>query len=160
MMEMTLDNLDDDGIGFTFGWKDLDNDHFRVHKINDVWPFPNADFVQMPVMKIRKRIAGASCLGIQNSTNGGCYETIAFIDNYGPFHNNMPAESVIPAGECGYSNTFLSYDQADTSKMYMIVKDNQIRATYESPLSRRQVTVMNFDLSKHGYDGGRVGIFM
>ena len=65
----------------------------------------------------------------------------------------MPFDAVTPAGECGYSQTYLSYDQAGRSKMYLIVKDNQVRATYESPLSRRQVTVMNFDLTKYGYTG-------
>ena len=43
--------------------------------------------------------------------------------------------------------------------MYMMVKDNQVRATFESPRSRRRVTVMNFDLSEYGYAGGRLGLW-
>ena len=43
--------------------------------------------------------------------------------------------------------------------MYLIVKDGQVRATYESPFSRRQITVMAFDISKYNYAGGRVGLW-
>ena len=113
----------------------------------------------MPVFKIRRRLPGTSCEGFVNASNA-CFSTIGFVDLNGPFHGDLPADAVTPAGECGYSKTYLSYDQADRSKMYLIVKDNQMRATYESPFSRRQVTVMNFDLSKYDYVGGRVGIFM
>ena len=113
----------------------------------------------MPHFKILRRLPGTSCAGDINATNP-CFETIAFVDLNGPWHQDIGADAVTPSGECGYSQAYLSYDQADRAKMYLIVKDNQVRATYESPLSRRQVTVMNFDLSKYSYAGGRVGIFM
>ena len=157
-MEMRLDNQDNDAVGFNFGWLSTES-FFRVHKINDVWVTPNADGVTMPVLKIRWRIPGTSCAGFTNASNP-CFETIGFVDQFGSWHQDMHSSAVTPAGECGYSNVYLSYDQSATSKMYLIVKDNQVRATFESPLSRRQVTVMNFDLSKYNYRGGRVGIFV
>jgi len=133
---------------------------FRVHKINDQWNVVPSDDVMMPVWKIRRRVPGRSCEMTQNATDPKCYETIGFIDVNGPWNEGMPGDALVPQGECGYSSTYLSYEQGERSKLYLIVKDNQMRATYESPLSRRQVTVMNFDLSKYDYSGGRVGIFM
>ena len=156
--EMTMNNIDDDGIGFTFGWKSLD-DHFRVHKINDgVWPNTGTDGVTLPHMKIRRKTPGVSCEGLQ-TLDSQCYQTIAFIDSYGPSHSDMQVDSVTPAGECGYSQTYLPFSRGDIAKMYLIVKDNQIRATYESPSSRRQVTVMAMDISKYNYAGGKVGVW-
>ena len=105
VMEMTMNSIDDDGIGFTFGWKSLD-DHWRVHKINDIYPDTLADGVQMPHMKIRRKIPGVSCDDIQ-TPDSNCYETVAYIDSWGPMHSDMPADAVTPAGECGYSQTYL-----------------------------------------------------
>ena len=157
IMEIELDNNDNDAVGFNFGWKAID-DFYRVHKINDRWPAPVADSVDMPHFKIQKRLPGISCAGTIDASNN-CFQAISYIDQAGSFHEGMPQDAVTPAGECGYSPTYLYYDQADRGKMYLIVKDNQVRATFESPRSRRQVTVMNFDLSKYGYAGGRVGLF-
>ena len=69
------------------------------------------------------------------------------------FHEGMPADAIAPMGECGYSTVYLPYDQARLSKMYLIVKNGQVRATYESPLSRRQVMVQSFNLNSYGYTG-------
>ena len=146
-----MDNRDNDGVGFNFGWR-ADDDFFRVHKINDQWNGDPSDYVGMPVFKIRRRLVGTSCEGITNASNP-CMQTIGFVDMDGSWHQDRHPDAVTPAGECGYSNAYLSYDQGDRAKMYLIVKGNEMRATYESPLSRRQVTVMNFDLSKYGYTG-------
>ena len=81
MMEMVFDNQDNDGIGFNFGWKGVD-DFFRVHKINDVWNNPLADSVAMPHFKIQKRLPGTSCAGWTNASNP-CFQAIAYVDNYG-----------------------------------------------------------------------------
>ena len=76
--EVVVDNQDNDGFGFNFGWRSLD-DHFRVHKITDpFWNVP-ADFVANPHLKIQHRIPGTSCEGSMNYTNA-CYETLAFVD--------------------------------------------------------------------------------
>jgi len=117
-----------------------------------------ADGVNMPHFKIQRRVLGTSCEGIQ-TYNASCYMTLAFVDEFGVFVGDRPSDSITPAGECGYATEYLPYDQGDRSKMYLIVKDGEVRATYESPLSSRQVTVMAFDITQYGYAGGRVGLF-
>ncbi|MEM8587841.1 MAG: hypothetical protein AAGG65_07245, partial [Pseudomonadota bacterium] len=82
VMETWLSNNDNDGVGLNFGWKSLD-DHFRVHKINDVWPTPLVDYVQMPHWKIRRRLTGRTCEGVMTDATN-CYETVAFIDGESP----------------------------------------------------------------------------
>ena len=156
IMEIWMDNQDNDGIGMNFGWKSTD-DFFRVHKINDQWNVEPSDYVDMPVMKARRKIPGKSCADTQIFGNS-CMETIGFVDTNGMWHKGLPADGVVPAGECGYSDVYQTYDQGGRTKMYIIVKDGQMRATYESPSSKRQVTVMNFNLNEYNYTGGRVGI--
>ena len=68
--EMWIYNLDDDGVGFNFGWKSLD-DHFRVHKMTDPFWNDQADFVNMPHFKMQRRVLGTSCEGIQ-TYNASC----------------------------------------------------------------------------------------
>jgi hypothetical protein len=57
---------DDDGVGFVFGWQEL-NDHFVAHEINDQWPSPAADGYNGPHQKIRKR--EGPCLPEMNADN-------------------------------------------------------------------------------------------
>lgn len=78
--EMAVDHLDDDALGFTFGWQGQD-DHFRVHKVNDDQPHWNtpSDLVPTPAFKVRRRIPGTSCDG-RTTVDNACYETIAFVD--------------------------------------------------------------------------------
>ena len=54
MVEVDQDHDDNDGVGFTFGWKS-EFDHYKAVKINDNWPDPAADSVPGPFLKIMKR---------------------------------------------------------------------------------------------------------
>ena len=116
-----------------------------------------SDSVSMQSWKIQRRVPGRSC-EFRQTFNASCYQTIAFVDEFGSWFEGM--RGVLPQGQCGYSSTYLDYtEKVDMTKMYLIVKDNEVRATFESSVSRRLVTVMNFNLAKYGYKGGRVGIF-
>ena len=160
LLEMWWDNQDNDAVGVLFGWK-ADDDYFRITKHNSNWNIdPPSDGVYPEFFKIEKRVPGTTCEGYQGNVSNPCYTTIAFVDRWGSFVQNMPSEAIVPAGECGYSNVYQDFDEADRSKIYLIVKENQVRATYESPDTRRQVTVQAFDLTPWNYQGGRVGIFM
>mmetsp|Transcript_3104 Transcript_3104/g.9656 ORF Transcript_3104/g.9656 Transcript_3104/m.9656 type:complete len:122 (+) Transcript_3104:513-878(+) len=80
IMQVRIDHRDNDGIGFDFGWKSID-DHFRIHKVNDRWPSPAADTVGGPALKIKRR-NGLSCEPQPMDHANICYDTVAFIDQY------------------------------------------------------------------------------
>ena len=54
IMEADVLLHDNDGIGFVFGFQDI-NDHFTATEINDIWPSPAADGYEGPFQKIHKR---------------------------------------------------------------------------------------------------------
>ena len=54
IMEATIVNHDNDGIGFVFGWQSI-SDHYQAVAINDNWPSPAADGVDGPFMKLKRR---------------------------------------------------------------------------------------------------------
>ena len=54
IMEATIVNHDNDGIGFVFGWQSI-SDHYQAVAINDHWPSPAADGVDGPFMKLKRR---------------------------------------------------------------------------------------------------------
>ena len=155
--EVDLVNNDNDGVGINFGWKS-EFDYFRVQKINDVWPSPAADSVGGPALKLKRRIPGMPCDASPMNETNLCMTTISFIDPFGVYHDGIPDDAVAPAGNCGYSREFLPFAQGELMTLVVIAKDNQLRATFESPTSARQVTVMAFDLAKYDYQGGKVGV--
>ena len=57
---------DNDGVGFLFGYQNLD-DHFVAHEINDQWPSPPADGYSGPHQKIRQR--SGPCLPTMTAEN-------------------------------------------------------------------------------------------
>ena len=68
LMQVDIGNDDDDAVGFSFGWKSLD-DHFKCYKMNDDWPNPSADALPGPIMKVVKKIPGLSCdAGLMDET--------------------------------------------------------------------------------------------
>ena len=159
IMQMDMDNFDNDGVGFVFGWQS-ETDHWKIHKVNDpFWPNP-ADSVLSPAMKIIKRRGEFSC-GAQpmNSTND-CYETVAFADVRGIFHQATGDYSVAP---WQYSDTYVDYGIGNgdlATRMVLIIKDNAIRTYFQSPESpAKKVALMAHDISAYGYQGGRVGLF-
>ena len=54
--EADIHTHDNDGVGFIFGFQDMDH-HFVAHEVNDQWPSEGnaADGVSGPCMKIRER---------------------------------------------------------------------------------------------------------
>ena len=58
ILEADIHTHDNDGLGFIFGFQDVDH-HFVAHEVNDEWPSPDraADGVSGPCMKIRERFA-------------------------------------------------------------------------------------------------------
>ena len=109
--EFWINDLDDNGVGFDFGWKSLD-DHFRVQLLSSGgWNYHD-DEIYVPHFKILRRTLGAPCEGVyvDYMPDPGCYTTLAFADRYGVFHADRPEDSVTPAGECGYATEYLPYD--------------------------------------------------
>ena len=80
MMQIDVDNYDNDGVGFIFGYKS-ELDHFKIHKRIDTWPSPSADGVDGPNLKVMKRIGEYPCIngGVMNETTA-CYQAVAFAD--------------------------------------------------------------------------------
>ena len=64
--EFEVFSADNDGLGFLFGWQNLD-DHFVAHEINDQWPSPPADGYGGPHQKIRQR--SGPCLPTMTAEN-------------------------------------------------------------------------------------------
>jgi hypothetical protein len=58
ILEADIHTHDNDGLGFIFGFQDIDH-HFVAHEVNDAWPSAEkaADGVSGPCMKIRERFA-------------------------------------------------------------------------------------------------------
>lgn len=104
-------------------------------------------------MKIKRR-NGRSCEPQPMDETNNCYDTRAFIDRYGVYHQGMPVDAVAPAA---YSGVYLPYDQLDFTIMILIVRDNKLRVMFESPAGNRIVSAFAFDLPE--YTGGRVGLF-
>jgi hypothetical protein len=161
VFQIEVDNYDNDGVGFIFGFKD-ELDHFKIHKRIDTWPSPSADQVDGPNFKVMKRDGRFDCGFVTNYTNA-CYQAVAYADAFGVFHSGLPNGTVTP---WQYLPAYLDFEitrgtASDKTRMVLIVKNNQLR-TYFTPSSapERKVAAFAFDLSPWGYDGGRVGLYM
>ena len=105
IMQIEVDNYDNDGVGFVFGYKDA-LDHFKIHKRLDPWPSPTADNVDGPHYKVMKRIGQFPCVGGMNATNA-CYQAVAWTDVYGVFHQGAPMDAVQP---WQYADRYYDYE--------------------------------------------------
>ena len=71
ILQFDADIYDNDALGMVFGWKAPD-DHFKVHKRVDWWPSPNADNVQGPAFKVKRRLTGKSCAVLPQNETTNC----------------------------------------------------------------------------------------
>ena len=156
ILQVDIDNDDDDASGFNFGWISPD-DHFRVHKINDLWPNPAADYLPGPVMKVRRKIPGVSCANAPYNSSTTCYQTLAYIDRAVGFADSLPLGSVVPFE---YGKQYIKYDHNDIKRFVLIIKNNALRVMYEDTAQDTVVAVQVFDLAKYAYRGGGVGFFV
>ena len=77
LAQVRISNPDNDGVGFTFGWKGA-NDHHVAFLIDDQWPRrPAAAGVRGPMMSMQRRNA-RPCRPLMNATNS-CYDTYAYL---------------------------------------------------------------------------------
>ena len=67
LVSATILTQDNDGVGFTFGYKGANNYHTAVI-INDAWPEVAADGIKGPFMKMKKRNA-RPCAGRMDASN-------------------------------------------------------------------------------------------
>jgi len=160
IIQMDVDNYDNDGVGFIFGYKSA-VDHFKIHKRIDTWPSPSPDYVDGPNFKVMKR-TGFPCVSGMNETNA-CYQAIAFADNGGVYHSGLPADTVTP---WQYANRYYDYEigrglNNSVSRMMLMVRGDELR-TYFTPQQAPELKVgaFVFDLSNYNYFGGRVGMYM
>ena len=160
-MQMDVDNFDNDGVGFVFGYKN-ELDHFKIHKRLDKWPYNSGDGVEGPNFKVMKRDRRFACAQGTNTSNS-CYRAVAFADRFGVFHQGMPENTIAPYQ---YASSFYDYEigagtPSARSRMVLIVKDNELR-TYFTTLQApdKKVAAFAFDMSAFDYDGGRVGVYM
>ena len=89
-----------------------------------------------------------------------CFQTIAFADGKGVYHDGLPRETVTP---WQYARKYIDYSigsGGDETTMVLIVKDNQLRTYFTSPdFPSLKVPLFIFDLAQYSYAGGRVGLF-
>ena len=162
LLQYDVDNYDNDGIGFVFGWKS-EKDHFKAHKVNDIWPNPAADSVVGPSMKVKRRLGDRSCQPQPMDESNNCYETVTYIDSDGPFHQAMPADAIAP---WQYSPVYQDYEigsgtpEAHT-RFALLVKNNELRLMFNAPsVPDKMVATFAFDLAQYDYQGGRIGLFV
>ena len=157
LLQVDIGNDDDDAVGINFGWQSID-DHFRMHKINDIWPNPASDYVNGPGMKVKKKIPGKTCVdfGDTATVDDLCYTTIAFADPFGTWHDGMAMGAVAPSE---YSQNYIPYDQQSMKKLILIIRGSAMRVMYEDVDAGKYVANFVFDLTPYGYVGGRVGLF-
>ena len=124
--------------------------------MNDDWPNPAADFLPGPILKIRRKIVGISCANGPYNYTTTCYDTIAYIDQFGSW-SDMPMGFVAPFE---YSKTYLPYSQTDTKRLVLMIRDNKLRVMYEDTEFDTVVGAFVFDLSPWNYVGGGLGFYM
>jgi len=151
--QVTIENHDNDAVGFVFGWQSLER-HCKVHMINDIWPSPAADSVTGPHLKVKCR-NGLTCETQPMDYLTDCYDTLAFVDAFGSFHHMMPDNAVAPAE---YSNRYVEYGRYNAAVMTLMVRNNQLRAVFTPGTGDKVVAVMDFDMQNH-YTPGQVGLF-
>ena len=161
LFQFDADNFDNDGVGMIFGYRS-EKDHWKIVKVNDNGPSPAADSVQGPNMKIMRRRGFYSCGSDPMDYSNDCYETIAFIDGNGVFHQGMDNSTVAP---WEYSRTYVQYTigngvQGQHTRMALMVRDQQLRVMFQPDgLPKKTIGLFAFDLSPYNFNGGRVGVF-
>ena len=157
LLQVDILNDDDDGVGLNFGWRSED-DFFRLHKINDIWPNPASDYVNGPGLKVKKKIPGVYCWDFDqiNATADLCFETLSFADSFGIFHDSLPTGTVAPFE---YATVYAPYSEDDLKRLVLIIRDNALRVIYEDVTTEKYVGSFVFDLTKYNWRGGRVGLF-
>jgi hypothetical protein len=157
VFQFDADIYDNDALGMVFGWK-ATNDHFKLHKRVDWWPSPNADGVQGPAFKVKRRLPDMSCdVRPQNETNN-CYTTIAFTDLSGVSHQAMPDGAIQP---WQYAKRMYDFETGlgKMARMTLMIKGNELRAYFTSGgAPALKIPAFAFDMSPYDYDGGRVGL--
>lgn len=155
VMSVDIENFDDDGIGFVFGYK-TKNDRYQVHMINDRWPDPAADSVPGPHLKIKMH-NGKPASDHFDASNVP-FDLLAYVANDKLRHD----AHVYPGGKLAsmkyipipYSTTYHNYGIETT--LTLIVKDGQARAYFKA---KDGATVGVWTDLPESYDGGEVGIF-
>mmetsp|Transcript_25703 Transcript_25703/g.102556 ORF Transcript_25703/g.102556 Transcript_25703/m.102556 type:complete len:1067 (-) Transcript_25703:274-3474(-) len=76
--EVEISHADNDGVGFVFGYNEID-DHYLAIAINDRWPEAPADGVGGPFLKI-KRHNGGEVLDEMDASNN-VFDLMAYVDS-------------------------------------------------------------------------------
>ena len=165
--EISVTHIDNDGWGIVFGYNDVD-DHYLGIAMNDRWPLPAADGIGGPFLKMKKHNGGTVLPQMDASNN--VFDKIAHLDLNG-------FDRVAMQGSTGtgipkeYESTY-PYGrgtQFEDTTIYLIVKGQEARLYYPTPMVDRQTpwnnlrqtqtmtSVWTFDLG--GYTGGQVSLF-
>ena len=149
IMEATLANGDNDGVGFVFGWTSID-DHYQAIAINDQWPNPPADGVGGPHIKLKYRNPAYTCSGSMDSTNN-CYETLSYIDSTSTSMDSLG--NLLPHFLGTYTD--FSEDFSVGTKIYLIVNGTEARWGWWDTTYKKWM--MTWATLPDSYAGGYVG---
>ena len=149
IMEATIVNHDNDGIGFVFGWQSI-SDHYQAVAINDNWPSPAADGVDGPFMKLKRRDPALTCSSSMDASTT-CFETLSYVDGEGM--SSDPGGAVFDM----YHATYHDYleDATVGVKVYLVVKDGEARWGWWD--KEKQKWMMTWAELPADYSGGKVG---
>ena len=113
ILEATVQNNDNDGVGFVFGWHSID-DHYQAVMVNDDERNPYADGVDAPFIKLKRRDPN-----LGDCSNHMCFETLS-CRLFGHEQRDAAVTLTILAK---YRGNYTAYSETAASTLYLIVKD-------------------------------------
>ena len=147
ILEATVQNNDNDGVGFVFGWHSID-DHYQAVMVNDDERNPYADGVDAPFIKLKRRDPN-----LGDCSNHMCFETLSYVDSSGMSNEMQYGNTAAILAK--YRGNYTAYSETAASTLYLIVKDREARWGWWD--ASTQKWMMTWSMLPPEYLGGFVG---